>query len=86
MQFFSTILFFNGNPVGYKISQQENNQLSINPAEHTGRTTTVPSLRATYIDGTWQVQGTDDLEVINQVVEDLRQNAPLLTNALSASP
>lgn len=86
MHIFSTVLFVNGNPVGYKVSKEEN-RLFLNPAENPNRGISAPALRAHHEGGRWLIEGTTDRELIDQVIEDVSTTSHQLThNILSAAP
>jgi hypothetical protein len=86
MHVFSTVLFVNGNPVGYKVFKQ-NDRLVLNPAESPGREVLPPSISARHLDGYWLVEGTNDKDLIDQVIEDVTLNeGKLPTTVLSAAP
>ncbi len=71
MQLFSTVLFVDGNSVGYKVYEQ-NNRLVLNPAEKANPELFPPVLAAKNSGGKWLVEGTDNKELIDQVIEDIR--------------
>lgn len=70
MHIFSTVLFVNGNPVGYKVFK-ENGRLLLNPAENPNREIFPPAMLASNSTGQWKVDGTDDCNLIDQVIEDV---------------
>jgi hypothetical protein len=86
MELFSTIVFIDGNPVGYKVHQDQAGQLSLNPAENPARSIMPPTLKATRVDGSWKIEGTENKKIIEQVLQDLRQNYRLPQHQLSAAP
>ena len=75
MHVFSTVLFVDGNPVGYKVFQQDQ-ALVLNPAENPARGIYAPPLRARNEQGQWRVEGTNDRNLIDQVIEDVTANDP----------
>ncbi|ANE52477.1 hypothetical protein [Flavisolibacter tropicus] len=86
MHVFSTVLFVNGNPVGYKVFKQEN-RLVLNPAENPSREILPPAISARNEGGEWLVEGTSDRDLIAQVIEDVTLNEGRLPTALlSAAP
>jgi hypothetical protein len=86
MHVFSTVLFVNGNPVGYKVFKQEN-RLVLNPAENPNREVYPPAIYARNEGGQWFVEGTNDQDLIAQVIEDVTLNEGRLPTAtLSAAP
>ena len=70
MVLFSTVLFVNGNPVGYKV-HEEKNRLILNPAENPNRDILPPVLTAKNSHGQWHIEGTEDRNLIDQVIEDV---------------
>lgn len=74
MHVFSTVLFVNGNPVGYKVFKQKEN-LILNPAENPNRETCPPALQVRNEGGNWVVEGTNDRNLIDQVIEDVTNNS-----------
>ena len=86
MHVFSTVLFVNGNPVGYKVFRQ-NDRLILNPAENPSRDVLPPHISARNEGGNWFVEGTTDKDLIDQVIEDVTLNeGKLPTAVLSAAP
>jgi len=85
MHLFSTVLFVNGNPVGYKIEKQ-NNRILLSPAENPNRET-APRIEATERQGEWLVEGTTDRNLIEQVIEDMANcNRFISRTPFSAAP
>ena len=70
MLLFSTVLFVDGNPVGYKV-HEEKNRLVLNPAENPNRDIQPPIMLAKNTGGQWHVEGTEDRNLIDQVIEDV---------------
>ena len=70
MMLFSTVLFVDGNPVGYKV-HEEKNKLILNPAENPNRDIEPPVLSAKNRNGQWHIEGTEDRGLIDQVIEDV---------------
>ncbi len=86
MHVFSTVLFVNGSPVGYKVYKQ-NDRLLLNPAENPNRDIFPPAISARNENGSWLVEGTTDRDLIDQVIEDVTLNEGRLPrNLLSAAP
>lgn len=84
MVLFSTVLFVEGNPVGYKVVKEDRNRLSLNPAENPSREIIPPIIHACQENGSWKVEGTQDRDLIDQVLEDLSMQLP--SSPLSAAP
>jgi hypothetical protein len=86
METFSTVLFVNHAPVGYRVEcNQERAELS--PAENPSRTDDAPRIIAEKSPAGWQVQGTDNQELIEQVIAELRLTQYRSANdPLSAAP
>jgi hypothetical protein len=76
MTLFSTVLFVDGNPVGYKVMETERNRLALNPAENPNRKVQAPVMFARKDGRRWQVEGTHDRDLIDQVIEDLSIQLP----------
>jgi hypothetical protein len=86
MHVFSTVLFVDGNPVGYKVYKQ-NDRLVLNPAENPNREVLPPAISARNEGGEWLVEGTTDRDLIDQVIEDVTLNENRLPyHDLSAAP
>ncbi len=86
MHLFSTVLFVDGNPVGYEVFK-EANRLRLNPAENPNREIVPPVLLARNDRGTWEIEGTDNRDLIDQVIEDVSMNNSFLPRqVLSAAP
>jgi hypothetical protein len=85
MLLFSTVLFVDGNPVGYQVFE-ENDQLILNPAENPSREIVPPRLSASQSSGSWKVEGTLNRDLIDQVIEDINYSNCLPKNGLSAAP
>ena len=86
MHVFSTVLFVDGNPVGYRVFR-ENDRLVLNPAENPSRQILPPSISARREGGQWLVDGTTDRDLIDQVIEDVSLNeSNIPQNDLSAAP
>lgn len=86
MKTFSTVLFVDGSPVGYKVCQDDANNIIMNPAENPGRIIIPPVLSASNITGSWQVEGTRNQDLIEQVIEGLRYNMDFSPHHFSAAP
>lgn len=86
MHVFSTVLFVDGNPVGYKVFK-EADRLFLNPAENPNREIFAPAMRAHQKDGAWLIEGTSDRDLIDQVIEDVSTTGhQVMRNDLSAAP
>jgi len=85
MLLFSTVLFVDGNPVGYKVFK-EKNRIVLNPAENPNRNIHPPVLTVKNKDGKWLVEGTFNRDLIDQVIEDVSLNDRLPSYELSAAP
>lgn len=83
---FSTVLFVDGNPVGYQVYREEHNRLRLNPAENPNREIRPPVLSAFNDGGEWTVDGTANRDLIDQVIEDITMNSFLPRTNLSAAP
>lgn len=86
MHLFSTVLFVNGNPVGYTVSREDRTRLVLNPAENPDRSIEPPVLRVAALNGELQIEGTTDRDLIDQVVEDVTLHEAVPRQALSAAP
>lgn len=84
MVLFSTVLFVDGNPVGYKVMEEERNRLSLNPAENPNREVLAPVIKAKKEGNNWRIEGTYDRDLIDQVLEDISMQLP--TTLQSAAP
>lgn len=84
MVLFSTVLFVDGNPVGYKVVEETRNRLSLNPAENPHREIIPPIIHARQEAGCWQIEGTKDRDLIDQVLEDISMQLPSIVQ--SAAP
>lgn len=84
MILFSTVLFVEGNPVGYKVIEEGQNRLSLNPAENPSREVVAPVIHVKNEGGKWRVEGTQDRDLIDQVLEDISIQLP--TGFKSAAP
>jgi hypothetical protein len=66
----TTVLFVEGQPVGYKIFQ-EDDEFFLEPAEVPDASIHPPSLTVIHKDDRWTVHGTVNQDLIDQVIEDL---------------
>ncbi len=82
---FSTVLFVDGNPVGYSV-QEEKGRFVLNPAENPNRNILPPVLAAHNRSGQWFVEGTNNRDLIDQVIEDISLKKGLTNHTLSAAP
>ncbi|OLY93567.1 hypothetical protein SAMN05444008_108164 [Cnuella takakiae] len=84
METFSTVLFVNHAPVGYRV-QCDNERAELSPAENPSRKDVAPRIIAEKSPAGWQVQGTDNPELIRQVISELqlteRGPAPVFMSA-----
>ena len=81
----STILYFGESPAGYDIYREEEG-FSLRPGPHTGTDTERPVLFAYPSGISWEVQGTDDTDVKEQVIRLLTiQPSVDLNQKLSAA-
>ena len=76
MVLFSTVLFVEGNPVGYRVMEVGRNRLSLNPAENPNREIIPPVMQVRNEGGAWKVEGTSDRDLIDQVLEDISMQLP----------
>jgi hypothetical protein len=83
---FSTVLFVDGNPVGYQVLPQDAGQYIMNPAENPGRKILPPVLHVVNISGQWKVEGTINRDLIDQVLEEVTLNLNLPAHQYSAAP
>ena len=84
MVLFSTVLFIEGNPVGYQVMEVGRNRLTLNPAENPNREIIPPVIKANQENGCWRVEGTRDRDLIDQVLEDITLQLPSILQ--SAAP
>lgn len=81
----STILYFDESPAGYDIYREEDG-FSLRPGPHTGTENERPLLHAYPSGISWDVQGTDDADVREQVIRLLTiQPSVDLNQKLSAA-
>jgi len=85
MRLFTTVLFVNGNPVGYEVRQHQG-RIQLNPAENPNREIVPPVIYVSTKDGHLKVEGTSDQDLIDQVIEDVSQSDSLPGQSLSAAP
>ena len=86
MEIFSTVLFVDHAPIGYSV-QKNADRVELNPAENPARTHEPPRLVAEKKDGAWNVSGTDNAELIQQVLEEVNlAERGLAGPELSAAP
>ena len=86
MKTFSTVLFVDDSPVGYQVSQNDPNLITMNPAENPSRKILPPVLSVSNVAGTWQVNGTLNQDLIAQVMEGLRYNMDFSPQHFTAAP
>lgn len=63
--------------MGYKVLKEKNNYLLLNPAENPNREVVPPVIYARNEKGAWKVEGTQDRDLIDQVLEDISMQLPL---------
>lgn len=86
METFSTVLFVDQLPVGYKVRRTQN-RMELNPAENPSRLVTPPQLVAENRGGRWEVAGTENPDLIRQVLDEVAMaQSPFGFMALSAAP
>ena len=86
MIFFSTVLFVEGNPVGYKVFEEGRNRLALHPAENPNCEIHPPVVNARNENSTWKIEGTQYRDLIDQVLEDISLNIQLPASPRSAAP
>ena len=72
--------------MGYKVCQNDANNIIMNPAENPGRIIIPPVISASNITGSWQVKGTRNQDLIEQVMEGLKYNMDFSPHHFSAAP
>ena len=77
---FSTILFVEGHPVKYDISLNDV-VASLHPSENPNSFLVPPLLQAQKSSDAWQITGTADRDLIDQVIEELEWNQNKYTAA-----
>ena len=86
METFSTVLFVDQAPVGYKV-QRSPDRIELNPAENPSRSIQPPHLVAHNRGGRWEVAGTENQDLIQQVLDEVSTlQAPYIPITLSAAP
>ena len=86
MRLFTTVLFVDGNPVGYEVQQEIKGRLRLNPAENPNREVVAPVIIVSNENGNLKVEGTKDRDLIDQVIEDVTQSNSIPGQSLSAAP
>lgn len=86
MNIYSTIFFVDGAPVGYTIIRQDERILKLNPAENPSRTSEAPHITAERINDDWRVKGTNNPQLVSQVLEELNRNKHLLAQKIKVAP
>ncbi|HZH38134.1 MAG TPA: hypothetical protein VEX65_12705 [Flavisolibacter sp.] len=86
METFSTVLFVDQSPIGYLV-QRSQSRVELNPAENPSRPVAPPHLVAEHRGGKWEVNGTENQELIRQVIEEIiTVQSPATFITLSAAP
>jgi hypothetical protein len=80
MLLFSTVLFVDGHPVGYKVFENNKDVIQLTPVENPHRHLVPPQLSAFLINGHWLVKGTDNNDLVEQVREDIQLFSGLVEN------
>ena len=86
MPLYSTVFFFNGNPVGYNVFESKPGELVLRPAESKYRAEQPSVLSARLINGNWIIKGTNNQSLIDQVKKELSLNNLLLHKTIMAAP
>ena len=86
MKSFSTVLFVEGSPIGYKVCLNDDHNITMNPAENPGRAILPPVLYASNVSGNWQIKGTRNPDLIAQAMEELRYNMDFSPHPFTAAP
>ena len=73
MLLFSTVLFIDGHPVAYHVYHQKG-RLILQPDDIIKTNIKVPVLTAVKKENLWMVTGTEDENLVEQVLEDIKNN------------
>lgn len=82
MHLFTTILFVDGNPVKYDV-RSEADRLLLLPIDNPNNYLVPPFLYAEADKNGWRISGTQDRDLMDQVIEDICLHAAQLPVALS---
>lgn len=74
MHLFTTILFVDGNPVKYEVRLSES-LFFLYPTDNPNNDIEPPLIKAKWSNGQWSISGTNDGDLIAQVVEDMNLNS-----------
>ena len=85
MQKFSTVLFVDGQPVGYLVHEDED-RLVMSPAEAPDRQLLAPVIYVLEKDGQFVVEGTSNEELKQQVLDEVSNVLIIPNSSLSAAP
>ena len=85
METFSTVLFVDQAPVGYRV-QRSLDRIEFNPAGNPSRLIQPPQLVAQHRGGRWEVAGTENPELVQQVLEEVAAQNVYAPAQLSAAP
>lgn len=83
---YSTVFFIDGNPYGYKLTRTSDGTIDICPASGQLRSAELPELKARCENGDWQISGTDNQSLIDQVTEELNKNSNLFQFDMKTAP
>jgi hypothetical protein len=70
----SLILFVDGLPVRFEVVKNKN-VYHLKPLENLIEKTDTPTIKAVVSDHTWQINGTTDQDLIDQIIEDLTEHS-----------
>lgn len=85
MSIYSTVFFVNGTPVGYRVDQEGGGRYRLHPAESQMRG--VPqTITAHKENGNWRVEGTNNTDLIEQIISELNIGTRFLSSRTSATP
>lgn len=71
MPYYNTILFVEGNPVRYRVIQQQEDMYLLEPENATDFKP--PLLSAIRLSDGWAIEGTQEQNLIDQTIEDMQQ-------------
>ena len=75
-----------GSPVGYRVCRNDAHTIMMNPAENPGRRFIPPVLSLSNLSGNWEIKGTRNPELIDQVMNGLRHTMDFPPHHLTAAP